>query len=120
MNRKALLIGILAIFLIGMICAYAAEPVDAKPVAKVKKVKNHYVVKFKYKGHKYKAKLKKNKKESKYYGDKVYDTTKKKGGRHFRLYHTNNPDDWGSKGWNFCKLRESAGDSHLYYKVKWV
>ena len=120
MNKKGLLIAVLAVFLVGMLCAYAAEPVEAKSVVKVKKVKKHYVAKFKYKGQKYTAKLKKNKKASKLYNDKCYDSTKKKGGRYFRLYHTNNPDDWSKKGWNFCKLRQSSGDSHKYYKVKWV
>ena len=28
---------ILTIFVVGMICAYACEPVDAKPIAKIKK-----------------------------------------------------------------------------------
>ena len=120
MNKKLLILAILAIFIVGMVCAFACEPVEAKNVAKIKKVKNYYKAKFKYKGHKYKAKLKKNKKDSKYYGDKIYDTTKKKGGHIFRLYHTDYPDDFGKKGWNFCKLRNSAGDGHLYYKIKWV
>ena len=120
MNKKVLLMAILTIFVVGMICAYACEPVDAKPVAKIKKGKKYYIAKFKYKGHKYKAKLKKNKKASRYFGDKVYDSTKKKGGHTFRLYYTKNPDDWGKKGWNFCKQRNSAGDGHLYYKIKWV
>ena len=88
MNRKLLIMAILTIFVVGMICAYACEPVDAKPIAKIKKGKKYYTVKFKYKGHNYKAKLKKNKKATKMYGDKVYDSTKKKGGHIFRLYHT--------------------------------
>ena len=120
MNKKMIILAILTIFVVGMVCAYACEPIDAKPIAKIKKGKNYYTAKFKYKGHKYKAKLKKNKKATKMYGDKVYDSTKKKGGHIFRLYHTDYPDDWGKKGWNFCKLRNSAFESHIYYKIKWV
>lgn len=120
MSRKLLIVLVLAVFIVGMLCAFAAEPVEAKSVAKVKKVKNHYKAKFKYKGKTYKAKLKKNREMSDYYGEKVYDSTKKKGGSYFRLYYTQNPDSWGRPGWNFCKLRSSSGDSHKYYKVKWV
>ena len=120
MNRKFLIMAILTIFLVGTVCAFACEPVNAKPIVKVKKENNHFKAKFKYKGHKYTAKLKKNKKMTKYYDDKVYDTTKKKGGRLFRLYHSTYSDGWGKVGWNFCKLREGSWDSHLYYKIKWV
>ncbi|MBQ8017841.1 MAG: hypothetical protein IJ258_07010 [Methanobrevibacter sp.] len=120
MNKKFLILTVLTIFLVGMLCAYAVEPVDAKPIVKIKKHKTYYTAKFKYKGKTYKAKLKKNKKDSKMYGEKIYDTTKKKGGSKFRLFYTKNPDDWSKKGWNFCKLRASSGDSHLYYKIKWV
>ena len=115
-----IILAILTIFVVGMVCAYACEPIDDKPIAKIKKGKKYYTSKFKYKGHNYKAKLKKNKKATKMYGDKVYDSTKKKGGHIFRLYHTDYPDDWGKKGWNFCKLRNSAFESHIYYKIKWV
>lgn len=123
MNKQnKLLIGVLAIFIVGMTLGVAfAEPVDAKPIAKIKKAKSYYTAKFKYKGHKYTAKLKKNKKESKYYESNVYDTTKKIKGHKFRLYHSTYSEGFGSvKGWNFCKLRNSPIDSHLYYKVKWV
>ena len=120
MNRKLLIMAILTIFVVGMICAYACEPVDAKPIAKIKKGKKYYTAKFKYKGHTYKAKLKKNKKATKMYGDKVYDSTKKKGGHKFRLYHTTYSSGYDKVGWNFCKQRNSAGEGHLYYKIKWV
>lgn len=120
MNKKLLILAILAIFIVGMVCAFACEPVEAKHVAKIKKVKKYYKAKFNYKGHKYKAKLKKNKKMTKYYGDKTYDSTKKKGGHTFRLYYASTPDEYGHTGWNFCKLRNSAFESHIYYKIKWV
>jgi len=120
MNKKILILAVLAVFMVGMLCAYAVEPVDAKPIVKIKKHKKYYTAKFKYKGHKYTAKLKKNKRDSKFYGGKIYDSTKKKGGHIFRLYYTNHPDDFGKKGWNFCKQRNSAFESHLYYKIKWV
>ena len=120
MTKKLLLTAILAIFLIGMICAYACEPVEAKPVAKIKKVKNYYKAKFQYKGHTYKAKLKENKYYKKYYGERGYDTTKKIRGHTFTLYHTKNPNGYDRYGWNFCKQRNSPYEGHLYYKVKWI
>lgn len=120
MNKKLMILGILSIFLVGMLCAYACEPVEAKPVAKIKKVNKHYKAKFKYNGHKYKAKLKKNKEATRYYNDNVYDTTKKKGGHQFRLYHTAYSNGYDKIGWNFCKQRNSPYESHLYYKIKWV
>jgi hypothetical protein len=98
---------ILTIFVVGMICAYACEPVDAKPIAKIKKGKKYYTAKFKYKGHTYKAKLKKNRKATKMYGDKVYDSTKKKGGHIFRLYHTN-PLTISAKRAGISASRETA------------
>ena len=94
-------------------------PVEAKPIVKKKKVKKYYTAKFKYKGRTYKAKLKRSK-NTMYPGDKVYDSTQKKGNHYFHLFYTHYPDDWSRKGWNFCRLRNSGWDSHIYYKIKWV
>lgn len=120
MNRKILLVAVLTVFVVGMLCAFACEPVEAKKIVKIKKGKKYYTAKFKFKGKTYKAKLKKNKKDSKMYGDSVYDTTKKKGGHIFRLYHTTYSNGYDKIGWNFCKQRNSPYEGHLYYKIKWV
>lgn len=122
MNRKILTILVLLVFVIGMLCA--ADTVSAKkPVAKVKKNKKYVI--FKYKGHKYKAKLKRNYYDSYAKKHKYHDTVAKIKGKKFRLYYDKNGESGSSKylpnkGWNFCKLRSSSGDSHLYYKVKFV
>jgi hypothetical protein len=50
MNKKILILAVLAVFMVGMLCAYAVEPVDAKPIVKIKKHKTYYTAKFKYKG----------------------------------------------------------------------
>ncbi len=122
MNRKLLTILVLLIFVIGMVCA--VDTVSAKkPVAKVKKNKKYVV--FKYKGHKYKAKLKKNYFDSYAKKHKYHDTVGKIKGKQFRLFYDKDISSSSSKylpnkGWNFCKLRTSSGDSKLFYKVKFV
>ena len=80
---------------------------------------------FKYKGHKYKAKLKKNYFDSYAKKHKYHDTVGKIKGKQFRLFYDKDISSSSSKylpnkGWNFCKLRTSSGDSKLFYKVKFV
>ena len=122
MNRKIVTILVLLVFVIGMLCA--VDTVSAKkPVAKVKKNKKYVI--FKYKGHKYKAKLKKNYYDKYAKKHRYHDTVTKIKGKKFRLYYDKDGESGSSrylpnKGWNFCKLRSSSGDSHLYYKVKFV
>lgn len=58
MNRKLLLIAVLAIFLTGMLCACAVEPVDAKSVKKGKFVASKKSNKFHKKTCTYAKKIK--------------------------------------------------------------